>query len=68
MRQSFTTYQYVVETMEERQTTKPPYNSGYPEQRPEPNRPQQREPDAKTPHEPQNAPSKKPYPSSSSSG
>jgi hypothetical protein len=54
--------------MEERETTKPPYNSGYPEQRPEPNKQHQKEPDSKTPHEPQNVPHKKPYPSSSSSG
>lgn len=54
--------------MEERETTKPPHNSGYPEQRPEPGRPQQKEPDPHTPHEPQNVPRKKPYPSSSPSG
>jgi hypothetical protein len=54
--------------MEEHQTTQPPHNSGYPEQRPEPNKQHQQEPDSKTPHEPQNVPRKKPYPSSSSSG
>jgi hypothetical protein len=54
--------------MDERETTKPPYNSGYPEQRPEPARKHPSEPDAKTPHEPQNVPKRKPYPSSSPSG
>jgi hypothetical protein len=51
-------------TVEERETTKPPYNSGYPEQRPEPAKKQQKAPDSKSPHEPQNVPQKKPYPSS----
>ncbi|WP_158545050.1 hypothetical protein [Dyella monticola] len=50
--------------MEERETTKPPYNSGYPEPRPETAKKHRKEPDEDSPHEPQNVPSKKPYPSS----
>jgi len=50
--------------VEEREPTKPPHNSGYPEPRPEPAKKHQKAPDAKSPHEPQNVPSKKPYPSS----
>ena len=50
--------------MEEREPTKPPHNSGYPEPRPEPAKKHQKTPDAESPHEPQNVPSKKPYPSS----
>ena len=51
-------------TMEEREPTKPPHNSGYPEPRPEPAKKHQKAPDAESPHEPQNVPSKKPYHSS----
>ncbi len=54
--------------MQEREPTKPPYNSGYPEQRPEPADQHQQAPDAQSPHEPHNVPAKKPYPSSSPSG
>lgn len=50
--------------MEERDATKPPYNSGYPEQRPETTKKHPPQPDADAPHEPQNVPDKKPYPSS----
>ncbi|GAB2560708.1 hypothetical protein ISP15_16015 [Dyella jejuensis] len=48
--------------MDERDNTRPPHNSGYPE--PEPAGKHQQEPDANSPHESQNVPKKKPYPSS----
>jgi len=46
--------------MPEQKKHQPPGTSGYPEPQPTPSKKHQHMPDAKTPHEPQNNPRKKP--------
>jgi hypothetical protein len=52
-----------VASMKERKTEKLPRRSGYAEPHPQTNKRHTETPDAKTPHEPQNVPERKPLPS-----
>lgn len=53
----------ILESMKEPKTEKLPRKSGYDEPHPQTNK-RGKQPDAETPHEPQNTPARKPYPSS----